>query len=100
MMARLMGLFTIVPTTVLLTISLFVLLALRKVEQAGIKAFGYVVAALLWVSALLVFSSGIYTLSTGRCPMKEMMKCHRMQQGMMQQGQMPPMPMMQGQAKK
>ena len=70
---RLLGLFAIIPTTVLLTISFFVLVVLRKIEVQGLKAFGYVIAALLWCSALLVFSLGIYTLSTGRCIMPKMM---------------------------
>lgn len=72
---RLMGLFAIIPATVLLTISFFVLLALRKIEPHGLKVFGYVITALLWCCALLVFSLGVYKLSTGRCPMQEMMQC-------------------------
>ena len=89
---RVLGLLAIIPATVLLTISFFVLFALRKVEAAGLKAFGYVVAALLWLGALMVFSLGIYTVSTGRHPMMSIM------QGMMGQQMMKgKMPMMQGQ---
>ena len=73
MFARLMGLGAIVPTTLVLTLSFFVLFALREVKSNVLKAFGYVVAALLWLSALLIFSSGIYTMATGRCPMQKMM---------------------------
>lgn len=73
MLARLTGLFAIVPTTLVLTVSFFVLFALRKIESNILKSFGYVIAALLWVSALLVFSSGVYTLSTGKCPTQKMM---------------------------
>ena len=89
-MFRLVGLFAIIPTTVLLTISFFVLYTLRRTETQGLKAFGYVIAALLWLSALLVFSTGIYTLSTGRHPMKSMMQemMRSKMQGMMS-GQMP-----------
>jgi hypothetical protein len=71
---RLMGFFAVIPATVLLTISFFVLFALRKVEALGLKVFGYVIAALLWVGALMVFSLGIYTVYTGRHPMMDMMK--------------------------
>lgn len=74
MMLKLMGLLAIIPTTMLLVISFFVLFALRKVEAQPLKVFGYVIAALLWVGALMIFSMGIYTLSTGRCPMTQMMK--------------------------
>ena len=83
--AKLMGLFAIVPTTLILTVSLFVLLSLRKVESDALKAFGYCVAALLWISAILVFSSGVYTIATGKCPMQKMMM---QKQGMMCQKMM------------
>jgi len=87
--ARFMGLVAIVPASVILTISFFVLLALRKIENQGLKVFGYVIAALLWISALLVFSSGFYVLSSGRCPMMQMMG-HKMQGMMGNQGSMMP----------
>lgn len=73
MLARLMGLCAIVPTTLVLTVSFFVLFALREVKSNVLKAFGYVIAALLWVSALLIFSGGVFTLATGKCPMQKMM---------------------------
>lgn|SRR3990167_9401851 len=66
---RLMGLFALIPATILLAVSFFVLFAIRRLEAAGLKAFGYVIAALLWAGALMVFSLGIYTVSTGRHPM-------------------------------
>ena len=90
---RVIGLFAIIPTAVLLTISFFVLFTLRKIETEGLKAFGYCLAVLLWIAAALVLSVGIYTVSTGRHPMKcmmqEMRKAHM--QEMMKEGQMPPM---------
>jgi hypothetical protein len=89
---RLAGLFAIIPSTLLLTVSFLVLVVMRKVEEKGLRAFGFVVVALLWASALLVFSAGIYTLSTGRhpavCLMQEMMKGKKQ---MMHQGRMPGM---------
>ena len=100
---RLLGLFAIIPATLLLTVSFFVLFSIRRTDAHGLKAFGYVVAALLWAATLLMVSAGIYTVSTGRhpamCMMQQMMKGPM--QGMME-GQKPgmmggPMPMMQGQ---
>jgi len=85
---RLAGLFAIIPATLLLTVSFFVLFVLRKIETQGLKAFGYVIASLLWVGTLLVFSAGIYTLSTGKCMMQKMMGAKM--QGMMA-GPMPAM---------
>lgn len=88
-MPRLIGLFAIIPATVLLTISFFVLFTLRAIKENALKVFGYVIVALLWAAALLVFSSGIYTVSTGKCLMKpmmqQMMKMHM--QEMMQPGE-------------
>jgi uncharacterized membrane protein len=71
---RLLGLMAIIPATLLLTASFFVLFTLRKIEAQGLKIFGYVITALLWIAALLVFSLGVYVISSGRHPIMEMMK--------------------------
>jgi hypothetical protein len=73
MLARLMGLCAIVPTTLILTVSFLVLVVVRKVESGALKIFGYVVTALLWLSAMLILSGGIFTLASGKCPMQKMM---------------------------
>jgi len=64
-MFKFMGLFAFAYAAVLLTVSFFVLFSLRKVETQGLKAFGYVVTALLWIAALLIFSAGLYSVSSG-----------------------------------
>lgn len=64
-MFKFMCLFAIVYATILLTVSFFVLFALRKVEAQGLKAFGYLVTALLWIAAFLIFSAGLYSVSSG-----------------------------------
>jgi ABC-type Na+ efflux pump permease subunit len=69
MLGRLIGVFALVPATMLLTVSYFVLFAQRKVDGGALKAFGYVVAALLWLGSVLFAGAGMYTLATGRCPM-------------------------------
>jgi hypothetical protein len=66
MMFRLAGLFAIIPLTVLLTISFFVLFARTKIESVALRAFAVVIALLLWLSGLLIFSGGAYTLMTGK----------------------------------
>ena len=66
---RLVGLFAMIPATLLLTVSFFVLLVVRKAEPHGLKAFGYVIAGLLWACTLLIFAAGVYTISTGRHPL-------------------------------
>jgi len=63
----------VVPVSVLLTISFFVLFALRKVEEKALKAFGYVVVSFLWLAALVVFSGAVYKTAKGTMAMKCMM---------------------------
>lgn len=91
-MSRFLGLFAIIPTSVLLTISFFVLVVLRKIEGQGLKTFGYVIVVLLWIAAAMVFSAGIYVSSTCNKTMMPMM------QRMIGSGTMPGMrhKMMQG----
>lgn len=74
----LMGLFSIIPMTILLAISFFVLFTAQKITSKGLQGFGWVIAVLLWVCAIFVFSVGVYTMSTGynpmMYPMQEMMR--------------------------
>ena len=66
---RLLGIYTIIPATIFLAISYFVMLTLNKIEARGLKSFGNFVVFLLWVCALVIFLSGIYAIVTGRHPM-------------------------------
>ncbi|MDD5132719.1 MAG: hypothetical protein PHH44_08675 [bacterium] len=66
---RLLGIYTIIPATIFLAISYFVMLTLNKIEARGLKNFGNLVVFLLWVCALVIFLSGIYAIVTGRHPM-------------------------------
>lgn len=62
---QVIGVFLIIPATILLTISFFVLLVLRKLESEGLKAFGHVIVVLLWVSAVMLLGLGTYKIITG-----------------------------------
>ncbi len=74
----------IVPIALLLTLSFFVLLVLRKVEEKGLKVFGYVVVSFIWLATLVVFSGTVYKM--GRSSM--IVKCIcRHQMGMQQREQ-------------
>lgn len=70
---RLLGLVAIIPISLLLMISFFVLIAARKVDSKGLKTFGYVITALLWAGALIALSIGVYIAITGKHPLMEMM---------------------------
>jgi hypothetical protein len=89
--ARLLGLFAVIPVSLLLALSFFVLFTLRKVDTERLKEFGYAVAVLLWISAFLIACMGAYVIATGRHPMlgmmQEMMKGHMQMMG----GNMPGM---------
>ncbi|MBC8436312.1 MAG: hypothetical protein ISS32_02290 [Candidatus Omnitrophica bacterium] len=82
----------ILPATLLLAASFFVLLAARKAEkEQALKVFGYVIVALLWLAALIALTAGIYNYPYGRRSLK-CMKSGMMKQGMGQmhgQGMMP-----------
>ena len=91
---RMIGMMSIVPTTILLTVSFFVLFAAGKADGKGLKNFGLVVAILLWICAALVLSSGFYMASSGKhlltSRMSYLMNCG-MQPQMMQKHMMYPM---------
>ena len=71
---RFLGLFALIPATVLLTISFFVLVVARKIESHALKVFGYVVAAFLWLGVTLIVTAGMLVIATGRSPCKGMAK--------------------------
>ena len=85
---RLIGVFALIPASVLLTLSFFVLFAVRKVTEKWLKLFGYIAAGLLWVAVSLILSSGVYTLATGRCPMMRTMQGMMKNQCMMMNAKM------------
>jgi hypothetical protein len=64
-MPRALGLFALMPMTMLLTVSYFVLFANGKTDSPGLKSFGKVVVALLWIVAALALLGGIFVLATG-----------------------------------
>ncbi|OGS20031.1 MAG: hypothetical protein A2252_01935 [Elusimicrobia bacterium RIFOXYA2_FULL_39_19] len=78
-MFRLIGLFALVPATMFLTVSFFVLFAVSKAEKDGLKKLGKTVAVLLWICAGLVLTAGVATMIKGHCPlMPRMAGCHKM----------------------
>ncbi len=72
-LGRWMGFFVIIPASVLLSISFFVLFAIRKAASKDLKRFGYVVASFLWISVLLLIFAGSHILITGKYPFNRTM---------------------------
>jgi hypothetical protein len=48
----LVTLIAIVPVTLLLAVSFFILFVIRKIDTKGLKVFGYVITLFLWISAV------------------------------------------------
>lgn len=69
-----LGMLSVVPATGLLTISFFVLVVVNMIKKETLKSFGRIIAMLLWVSAAIVFSIGMYIISTDNCPMTRMLE--------------------------
>lgn len=66
------GLFAIVPVSVLLGITFLVLVGVHKVEHGILRTFGATIAILLLISTFLAAACSVYTATTGMCPMKKM----------------------------
>ena len=77
---RIFGLLSLIPASMFLMVSFFVLFAARKAETEGLKKFGKVIAVFLWICAAVVLSFGIGVLSGRLSPMRQ---CSR---GMWQEG--------------
>lgn len=95
-MSKCCPLMALVPISLFLTASFFVLFTLRKVTEKWLKVFGYLAVSLLLLAALVVFSGTVSNINVGlggmKCTMmQKMKKCGMMQ--MMHQKNMPEMGM-------
>ena len=81
-MSRIAPIIAVVPISLLLALSFFVLLSIRKAETKGLKAFGYVVAGILWLGVLVIFLGGVYKIAKGGYQAKYMMHKKMMMQNM------------------
>lgn len=90
------SLMAIVPISFFLTVSFFVLFALRKVTDKWLKVIGYTAVSLLLLASLVVFAEAVVGSVKGfgmaRCPSMGKMRKHGMGQ-MMGNKNMPGMPM-------
>ena len=95
-MSKCCPLMPIVSISLCLTVSFFVLFALRKVAEKWLKVFGYLAVSLLLLTALIVLSGAVFKMANGlggmKCNMMQRMKKCGMGQ-MMQKKNMPNMAM-------
>jgi len=72
---RVEGLLYMIPSvTLFLMYSFFVLVVTKKLDSRGFKVFGYVVAALLWVSIVLTVEGNIMAMMRRAQQMKPSQK--------------------------
>lgn len=71
--------FSLVPFILVVSLSFFILVVIANVKVQALKIFGYVIVALCWIAALLIFSTCVCKQTCGMFPKKPM---HR---GMMEQ---------------
>ena len=94
---KLFGAFAIIPASLLVALSFFVLVVGQKMAVKKVKTLGYIAAVMLWMGAFVFLTAGVYTMVTGKHPLLSMagqvMKMHRQMMISM------PCPMMQGQCK-
>lgn len=85
-MAPCSPIFALIPFVVLLSLSFFILVVLANVKTQALKVFGYIIVAICWLAALLLFSSVVHKHMQRMCPKMSM------QRGMMEQSKEMPMP--------
>ena len=89
-MSKMAPLIAVIPISLLLTLSFFVLLSLDKAQTKKLKIFGKLVAVILWLAVLVIVLGGINRLAKGVDPRECMMrKDMKMRMG---HGAMPAMP--------
>ncbi|MCX5782513.1 MAG: hypothetical protein NT145_07430 [Elusimicrobia bacterium] len=71
---RMLGMYMLVPATVLLTISYFVMAVNGKLDKKGLKTFGTIIVILLFLSALLAIVFGTMILALGKPPIVHSIK--------------------------
>ena len=78
----------VMPIAVLLTTSFFVLVVNRKIEEKGVKVFGYCVAGFLWLAAIIVLAGAAFGFGKAVCAGKKYSHSQR-PAPIMQQGNLP-----------
>ena len=71
--SKMASIVVIIPISLLLALSFFVLLSIDKAQTKRLKTFGYGVAVILWLAVLVIISGGVYRLAKGGNQAKYMM---------------------------
>jgi len=65
---RIMGLLVMIPASMLLTASFFVLFAVERAKEKDLKMLGKIVAVVLLIVSSLIFAKGLFIVITGQNP--------------------------------
>lgn len=72
----------VVPISLLLALSFFVLLSISKAQTKGLRVFGYVSAGILWLGVLVILLGGVYKIAKCGYQAEHMMRKKMMMQSM------------------
>ncbi|MCG2713781.1 MAG: hypothetical protein L6308_02910 [Candidatus Omnitrophica bacterium] len=75
-MSKMALIIAVVPISLLMVLSFFVLLSIGKAQTKGLKIFGLVVATLLWLAVATIILGGVYGLAKSgnkKCMMQKKM---------------------------
>lgn len=60
-----LGVLRLIPASMLLVLSFFVLFTVTKCADRRLKIFGVVISVFLWLSCIIIFAGGILEVSRG-----------------------------------
>ncbi|MFA5271259.1 MAG: hypothetical protein WC412_02830 [Candidatus Omnitrophota bacterium] len=60
--------FSLIPFILVISLSFFILVVISNVKVQALKIFGYVIVALCWFTAILIFSTCVCKQMRGMCP--------------------------------
>lgn len=66
--------FSLVPFILIISLSFFILVVISNVKTQALKVFGYVIVALCWLVAILIFSTCVCKQMRGMCPKMSMQR--------------------------
>ncbi len=93
-MSKISSIIAVVPISLLMVLSFFVLLSIGKTQTKALKIFGMVTAVLLWLAVATIILGGVYGLAKSdnkKCMMQKKMMMQNAQ-GMSGMSGMPGMP--------
>lgn len=67
-MAPYSPIFSLIPFILIISLSFFILVVISNLKAQPLRIFGYVIVALCWLAAILIFSTCVCKQMRGMCP--------------------------------